>query len=83
MEKLLLDSTVKAIEIFYRQVASRDTITIQKTRKEFKGDFTIVVFPVTKISRKSPEQTAEDIGKYLMSVIKQIHSFNVITGLSF
>lgn len=80
MEDLLIDFTAKAIELIYGQVVSRDTIAIQKTRKEFEGDFTIVVFPFTKISRKSPEQTAEDIGKYLKNIVKQIHSYNIIKG---
>ncbi len=80
MEDLLIDFTTKAIELIYGQVVSRDTVAIQKTRKEFEGDFTIVVFPFTKFSRKSPEQTAEDIGKYLKSMVKQIHSYNIIKG---
>ncbi|MCW8898785.1 MAG: arginine--tRNA ligase [Flavobacteriales bacterium] len=52
----------------------------QKTRKEFDGDLTVVVFPFTKISKKSPEQTAEDLGKYLVDNIPQITNFNVVKG---
>lgn len=52
----------------------------QKTRKEFDGDLTVVVFPFTKISKKSPEQTAEDLGKYLVDNVPQITNFNVVKG---
>lgn len=52
----------------------------QKTRKEFDGDLTVVVFPFTKISKKSPEQTAEDLGKYLVDNVTQIINFNVVKG---
>ncbi len=80
MEDLLIDYTVKAIEVIYKQVISKDTVAIQRTRKDFEGDFTLVVFPFTKISRKSPEQTAEDIGHYLKSILKEIYSYNVVKG---
>ena len=80
MEDLLIDYTIKAIESLYGQVVLKNTIAIQKTRKEFEGDFTLVVFPFTKISRKSPEQTAEDIGNYLKNNINQINSFNIVKG---
>ena len=54
-------------------------IQFQKTRKEFKGDITLVVFPFTKFSKKSPEITAEEIGEKLV-LSDQINSFNVIKG---
>ena len=80
MEDLLIDYTIKAIESLYGQVVLKSAIATQKTRKEFEGDFTLVVFPFTKISRKSPEQTAEDIGNYLKNNINQINSFNIVKG---
>ena len=55
-------------------------LQVQKTRKEFKGDFTVVVFPLLKLSRKSPEQTANEIGEYLLKELDEVADFNVIKG---
>lgn len=56
------------------------TVVIEPTRNEFEGDFTFVVFPYLKQSKKGPEQTASDIGAYLKEHVAQIASFNVIRG---
>lgn len=56
------------------------TVVIEPTRIEFEGDFTFVVFPYLKQSKKGPEQTANDIGTYLQQHVGQIASFNVIKG---
>lgn len=58
----------------------RELIQIQKTRREYKGDFTLVVFPLVKITKKSPELTALEIGEFLQSELYIIESFNVIKG---
>ena len=55
-------------------------IQIQKTRKEFEGDYTLVTFPLLKLSRKSPEATATEIGEKLVSSSSQVSAFNVIKG---
>ncbi|HOW32610.1 MAG TPA: arginine--tRNA ligase, partial [Bacteroidales bacterium] len=55
-------------------------IQLQKTRREFEGDFTVVVFPYTRVSKKSPEITASEIGDYLCSHMPEVESFNVIKG---
>ena len=55
-------------------------IQLQPTRKEFEGDITMVVFPLLKISRKSREQTANDLGGYLVKNAEKINRFNVIKG---
>ena len=57
-----------------------DDIVIQKTRKEFEGDYTINVFPFLKYSKESPEDTATNIGKYLVENMPGIKAFNVIKG---
>ena len=54
--------------------------SVQKTRKEFEGDFTVVVFPFVKMSRKSPDQTAQEIGEALQAELTEIASFNVVKG---
>ncbi|PIY30614.1 MAG: arginine--tRNA ligase, partial [Bacteroidetes bacterium CG_4_10_14_3_um_filter_42_6] len=64
----------------YGQEPSEDLIQVQKTRPEFQGDYTIVVFPFLKMSRKNPEQTANEIGNYLMNSSPEITAFNVIKG---
>lgn len=61
-------------------MADDDLLQIQKTRKEFEGDFTLVVFPLSKISRRSPEQTAGEIGDYLTEKISAVSGYNVIRG---
>ena len=53
---------------------------LQKTRKEFQGDITLVVFPLLKFSKKSPEQTADEIGQYLLNNCESISDYNTIKG---
>lgn len=55
-------------------------VSLQKTRKEFKGDYTLVVFPYTKILKESPEKVAERFGNHLMNSIEFISDFNVVKG---
>ena len=57
-----------------------DNIQIQKTRKEFEGDYTVVVFPLLRASRKSPEATATELGEKIVATTPEIKSFNVIKG---
>ena len=57
-----------------------DNLQIQKTRKEFEGDYTVVVFPLLKASRKSPEATATELGEKIATTTPEIKSFNVIKG---
>ncbi|MDB5032037.1 arginine--tRNA ligase [Mucilaginibacter sp.] len=76
----IIESTVKAIkELYHADIAPSD-ISLQETRKEFEGQVTIVTFPFTKFSRKSPEQTGAEIGEYLKNSLKEISAFNVIKG---
>jgi arginyl-tRNA synthetase len=69
-----------AIVNLYGQEALLSQIQVQKTKKEFKGHFTLVVFPLLKISRKSPEQTAREIGEKLQDNEPLIAGFNVVKG---
>lgn len=55
-------------------------LSIQETNKEFEGDFTLVCFPITKLSRKKPFETAQEIGAFIQSKEKDIESFNVVNG---
>ena len=80
IEEILINNTVAALEILYKQKVDKQLIQIQKTKKEFEGDLTIVVFPLLKFSRKKPEQTASEIGEYLKNNLDEIHKFNVVKG---
>ncbi len=62
MENILKEKIVKAIKALYDNDLDPNQIQISETRKDFKGDFTLVVFPFLKISKTSPEKTAEAIG---------------------
>jgi arginyl-tRNA synthetase len=59
---------------------TEQSIQFQKTRKDFEGDITLVVFPLLRASKKGPEQTAEEIGNYLKEKVKEVSDFNVVKG---
>ena len=80
IENILIANIAAAIEALYGQQTTADKIQLQKTRKEFEGDFTLVVFPFLSLSRKRPEETAQEIGEYLIKNEKLIASYNVIKG---
>jgi len=70
----------EAVEKLYQYNATESQIQIQKTKKEFDGDLTVVVFPFVKIAGKSPEKTGEELGQYLQNNNQLISGFNVIKG---
>ena len=80
IEKELQIAVIKVIAQLYDAEVSAAQITLQKTKKEFTGHYTLVTFPLLKISRKSPEQTAQEIGEALIKDSTIIESFNVIKG---
>lgn len=80
LELSIIEAVKKAVAIIYSANADNLNITIQRTRKEFEGDFTIVVFPITPLSKKNPEQTAKDIGEFLKKEISEVEEYNVIKG---
>lgn len=69
-----------AIQILYGVAIAPEQAVLQKTKKEFEGHITLVVFPFLRISKKSPEQTAQEIGEYLLEHEPSVASFNVIKG---
>lgn len=73
-------ATQKAITALYKIDLPLEQIVLQETRKEFEGQITLVTFPVTRLSKKSPEQTGTELGEYLKKQVKEIASFNVIKG---
>ncbi len=78
--KLLVEETCHAISNLFGQVIDPLSLTVQKTRPEFEGDLTLVVFPITRFSKKSPEETATMLGRYLIERVNDIESFNVVKG---
>jgi arginyl-tRNA synthetase len=77
---LLVTTCCEAIQELYGQTFPSTSVGIEKTKKDISGDYTIVVFPFVKLSRKSPEATATEIGNYLEEHITMIDRFDVIKG---
>jgi arginyl-tRNA synthetase len=80
IEKLVHQTTKSALYELYNFTAEESQIQIQNTRKDQQGDITVVVFPFLKFSKKSPEETGNEIGIFIMQKIKDVQSFNVIKG---
>jgi len=80
MEQLLKESVCQAIKSLYGKEVPYTMVQIQKTKKEFSGDFTLVVFPLLKISGKSPEATGTEIGDHLLSHSDIVNDVNVVKG---
>jgi len=80
IENYISNEFCKAINNLYSQNVDIKLVQVQKTKKDFNGDYTINVFPFLKISKKPPEQTATEIGNYLKIKILEINSFEVIKG---
>lgn len=77
MENLIKECCSAAIKALYD---AQTELTVQKTRKEFEGDYTLVTFSLLKISRTSPEKAGEAIGEWLLANCPQIKAYNVIKG---
>jgi len=80
MEIVLKEKIKEAVKTIYNCQVQDDLIQIQVTRKDFKGDFTLVVFPLLRYSKNTPEKTGETIGQYLVDNFIAVSRFNVIKG---
>ena len=80
IEDKLVASVISGLKPLYSQEVPEKMVQIQKTKKEFEGHLTLVVFPFLKMSRKGPEQTAQEIGEYLKVNEPAVAAFNVIKG---
>lgn len=80
MEIILKEKIREALKVLFNTEVKEDLIQLQETRKDFKGDFTLVVFPLLRFSKNTPEKTGEMIGNYLVDNFKSISQFNVIKG---
>ena len=80
IESIISCSVIEAVKSLYGQEVAPKMVQIQKTKQEFEGNLTLVVFPFVKISRKKPEDTAQEIGQYLQDKCSAVASFNVVKG---
>lgn len=80
IESLLTAKVIEAVKECYGVEVEADKIQLQATRKEFAGDLTVVVFPFTRFSKKSPEETGKQLGEYLKEHIDEIRDYNVVKG---
>ncbi|HBF88489.1 MAG TPA: arginine--tRNA ligase [Bacteroidales bacterium] len=80
IEQVIKENVIKAILEIYGENLDEKLISVQQTKKEFDGDFTIVVFPFVKQLKKSPETIANEIGNYVKENVSEIADYNVIKG---
>ncbi|MCL1942670.1 MAG: arginine--tRNA ligase [Candidatus Azobacteroides sp.] len=80
IQQIVSSGIRKALEALYQLQIPESQIQVTKTKKEFEGHLTFVVFPYLKASRKNPEETAREIGNYLQEQVTEISGFNVING---
>ena len=80
IENQICSSAIAAIKELYGQDVPENMVQLQKTKSTFEGNLTLVVFPFLKISKKKPEDTAQEIGAYLAANCKAVSSFNVVKG---
>ena len=80
IESFIGSAVIDAVKTLYGQEIGEKMVQLQKTKREFEGNLTLVVFPFLKISKKKPEDTAQEIGLYLVENCPAIASFNVVKG---
>jgi arginyl-tRNA synthetase len=80
IETLISGAAAEAVKALYGMDATEKMLQLQKTRSEFEGNLTLVVFPFVKAAKKSPEQTAEEIGTYLVEHCSAVEKYNVVKG---
>ena len=80
IESLIEQEIIKAVQELYGATIDAKNVQIQDTKKEIPGDKTVVIFPLLRFSKKTPEATAEDLGKYVVEHIDAIDSYSVVKG---
>ena len=80
LELIIQNAVIDAVKALYQTDVTAEQVQIQKTKKEFDGDVTVVIFPFVKMARKSPEATGQEIGEYIQGRQSVISAFNVIKG---
>ena len=80
IEQQIITTAQQAVKTLYGQEVPEKMVQLQKTKREFEGNLTLVVFPFLKISHKKPEDTAQDLGEYIKQNCDAIADFNVVKG---
>lgn len=80
LQQEIINATIEAVKAVFGEVITIEQISLQETRKEFEGEVTIVVFPFTKFSKKSPEETGRLVGEYLQNNLDIVTAFNTVKG---
>ena len=80
IEQQIMSAAQAAVKALYGQEVPEKMVQLQKTRSEFEGSLTLVVFPFVKMARKSPEQTAQELGEYLAANCEAVSKFNLVKG---
>ncbi|MDE7085569.1 MAG: arginine--tRNA ligase, partial [Prevotella sp.] len=80
IEQQIQSAAIAAVKALYGQDVPEKMVQLQKTRSEFEGNLTLVVFPFLKMSKKAPEQTAQELGDYLTANCTAISKYNVVKG---
>ena len=79
-EQFIIDKAVVAIKEIYAAEVNAAQLQVQVTRKEFEGDYTLVVFPLLKVSKTTPENTGNAIGEWLKTNVPEIAGYNTVKG---
>ncbi|TAJ11879.1 arginine--tRNA ligase [Marinilabiliaceae bacterium JC017] len=80
IESQIKASVVKAVQELYGETIAAESVQLQITRKDMKGDFTVVVFPLLRMSKKNPVQTGQELGEYIKKDLSSVAEFEVIKG---
>ena len=80
IEQQIQQAALAAVKALYGQDVPEKMVQLQKTRSEFEGSLTLVVFPFVKMARKSPEQTGQELGEYLVANCEAVSKYNVVKG---
>lgn len=80
IQQLLINGVQSAMQKLFNVSIDAEIVQLQKTRKEFDGDLTVVVFPLIKLSKQGPEQTGEALGRFLKENLEEVTDFNVVKG---
>ncbi|MCB9263747.1 MAG: arginine--tRNA ligase [Lewinellaceae bacterium] len=77
---VIQEGVIKGIKALYGADITAEQVTMNSTRKEFEGDYTVVAFPFARIARKKPDQIAEELGGFLVEEVEEVEKYNVING---
>ena len=80
IEQNISSAAAEAVKALYGVEPKEDMIQLQKTKREFEGSMTLVVFPLLRVSKKKPEDTATEIGEYLLKNCNAVDKYNVVKG---